>query len=309
MQQTQPVSEVVSIEEIGERFSQLRIISPRWEKAMLKSLEKHGQLTPVILCRIKSGVYEMIDGFKRLRACRKLGISELTSRSLEMGIRACKSTILQLNRVERAMSCMEEALIVHSLHHEDGMTQTEIAVLLDRHKSWICRRIKLVSSLSEDVQGNIRLGLLPASLGVELSVLQRCNQDRLLTLIQKHRLTWRETRKLVKLLQNTPKWEHEPIFRDPRRMLIEPEDSIELDPADLRSLSYPVKRILSRLLTLRTVCVDVAQLLSASPLGQFEENEEKRLQQECRETLSGVDYIRKELDDISCNVTSSDPSK
>ena len=43
----------------------------------------------------------------------------------------------------------EEALVVHSLSHEDGLSQGEIAVLLGRHKSWVCRRLSLVERLSD----------------------------------------------------------------------------------------------------------------------------------------------------------------
>ena len=113
--------------------------------------------------------------------------------------------MLQLNRVGRAISGMEEALVVHSLYHEDGLSQVEIGVLLGRHKSWVCRRLSLIERLSDEAQQSIRLGLLPASLGAELARLQRCNQDLLLESIRKHRLSWRETRKVVAALENSPR--------------------------------------------------------------------------------------------------------
>ena len=93
---------------------------------------------------------------------------------------------------------MEEALVVHSLCHDDGLSQVEIAGLLGRHKSWVSRRVALIARLSDEVQERIRLGLLPASLGAELARLQRCNQLQVLeSSIKTHHLTWRETRKVV----------------------------------------------------------------------------------------------------------------
>jgi hypothetical protein len=34
---------------------------------MLRSMEKYGQMTPVVVSRMERGHYELLDGFKRLR--------------------------------------------------------------------------------------------------------------------------------------------------------------------------------------------------------------------------------------------------
>jgi len=63
----------IAIAGIGERFAPLRIVEPQAERAMLYSMQKYGQLTPVVVCRIAPGEQELLDGFKRLRAGRQLG--------------------------------------------------------------------------------------------------------------------------------------------------------------------------------------------------------------------------------------------
>ena len=93
----------IPVSKIGERFASLRIADPPAELAMRHSLQQYGQLTPVVICRITAGEHELLDGFKRLRAARQLGYSELTARSLEISLRACKAAMLQLNPVGRAM--------------------------------------------------------------------------------------------------------------------------------------------------------------------------------------------------------------
>ena len=117
----------IPITRIGERFAPLRIADPVAEQAMLRSMVKYGQQTPVVVCRIADGDPELLDGFKRLRAGRQLGIKELTVRTLDVGLRGCKAAMLLLNRVGRPITSMEEALVVHSLCHEDGLNQVEIA--------------------------------------------------------------------------------------------------------------------------------------------------------------------------------------
>ena len=41
---------------ISERFGNLRIINPQADRAMLRSMEKYGQMTPVVVSRITGDV-------------------------------------------------------------------------------------------------------------------------------------------------------------------------------------------------------------------------------------------------------------
>ena len=253
------------------------------------------QFAPVVTGRIVSGEQELLDGFKRLRAGRQLGFSELTVRPLEVSLRACQAALWQLHRVGRALSGMEEALVVHSLYPEDGLTQVEIGVLLGRHQSWVGRRLSLIERLSDEAQQRIRLGLLPASLGAELAKLQRCNQDLLLESIRQHHLSWRETRKVATALENSPSWEHDGILRDPRGVVIAPDDEAFVDPRDEKGLSFQARRVQQRLLSLDKVCIEVACLFSCTELGQFETDEQKRLRADCARVLNSLASVEKEL--------------
>jgi hypothetical protein len=58
-------------EEIGEHYGRYRLHLPEAERAMARSLERDGQLSPVVVCQ-RQGRYELIDGFKRLGAARGL---------------------------------------------------------------------------------------------------------------------------------------------------------------------------------------------------------------------------------------------
>ena len=284
----------LAIARIGERFAPLRIVEPQAERAMLHSIEKYGQLTPVVVCRIAAGEQELLDDFKRLRAARQLGLAELTARPFELNIRAAKATMLQLNRVGRAICAMEEALVVHSLYHEDGLNQVEIALLLCRHKSWVCRRLALIERLSDEAQQTIRLGLLPASLGTELARLQRRNQDRLLAAIREHRLSVRETRIVANALENEPRHKHDAILRDPRGSLLSPEEACP-DPAEEKGVSFQVKKVLRRLCTLERRCLEVELLVSSTDPLTYEQHEQVRLRSACARVLPSLVRVEKEL--------------
>ena len=85
-------------EEIGEHYGRYRLHVPEAERAMAKSLERYGQLSPVVVCR-RDERYELIDGFKRLGSARRLGqINFLSARLMEADERTVKATIYGLNR-------------------------------------------------------------------------------------------------------------------------------------------------------------------------------------------------------------------
>lgn len=277
---------------ISERFGYLRIINPQADKAMLRSMEKYGQMTPVVVNRMEKGRYEMLDGFKRLRAGRALLLPSLNARILDLGIRAGKVALMQLNWIGKSISSMEEAMVVHSLYHEEALSQVEIATLLGRHKSWVCRRVSLIERLSDEVQENIRLGLLPISMGVELSKLQRSNQEALLETIRKHHLTWRETRKMVSALQSNP-WNNPAcILRNPWEIL-EPEGQVVMTPS---RISDPVARELHRkLLSMQEHCRIAGFAISTTELGQFSEEEEQILISCCRQALESMEQAKENL--------------
>jgi hypothetical protein len=159
--------------------------------------------------------------------------------------------------------------------------------------------------LSDEAQQSIRLGLLPASFGAELAKLQRCNQDLLLKAIRKHRLTWRETRKVAAALQNSPSWEHDGILRDPRGVIIAPDEEALVNPQDEKGLSFKAKQIQQRLFSLEKVCIEVAGLFSCTELGQFETDEEKRLRAGCAQVLNSLACVEKELREAARGATPS----
>jgi ParB/RepB/Spo0J family partition protein len=226
----------IPLDRIGESFGRFRLLSPRHEAAMERSVGRFGQLTPVVVSAAKNDRYEMVDGFKRLRACRKLGNQSLKARVLEAHGRVLKAAMVQLNWKTGHLGDVEEAMIVASLYRDDGLTQVEIAPLLGRDKSWVSRRIALIERLSEEVLEHLRLGLISPTHGRELSRLPRGNQPQALSCVVAHRLCSRETAKLVSMLIERPRWDHELILRlpleilehrqPPRKRLIKPQDSL-----------------------------------------------------------------------------------
>ncbi len=62
---------------IGERFSELRIVNPIADGAILRSMERYGQIMPVVVSEVSQSDCQLLDGFKRLRGAKALGMKSL----------------------------------------------------------------------------------------------------------------------------------------------------------------------------------------------------------------------------------------
>lgn len=187
-------------EEIGEHYGRYRLHVPDAERAMAKSLERYGQLSPVIVCR-RQERYELVDGFKRLGATRRLAqIKQLAARLLEADERTVKAAIYGLNRAGGRTRELEEAWIIHALVREDGLSQVEVAELLGRHKSWVCRRLALLEKLGEKARDDLRVGLLSPTAARQIVRLPQGNQGEVLEAARREALSTAELAGVVDLV-------------------------------------------------------------------------------------------------------------
>ncbi|HEX4629107.1 MAG TPA: hypothetical protein VH137_09980, partial [Gemmatimonadales bacterium] len=138
--------------------------------------------------------------------------------------RSAKAALYTLNRVSGRPSELEEAWIVHALVREDGLPQVEVAELLGRHKSWVCRRLALIEKLAEPAQADLKVGLLSPTCARQLVRLPPGNQAAVLAVIRREALTVHELTGVVDLLQRAPSRELQQYILDaPRDALTQTE--------------------------------------------------------------------------------------
>ena len=122
------------------------------------------------------------------------------------GRRAMKAAIIYLNTKARTIADIESAMVIRSLYRHDHLSQVEIAALLDRHKSFVCRRLQLVERLGDEVLDHLKLGLINITIGRELARLPAGNQAKALATVLKYGFTGKESAQLVSLLLQQPRW-------------------------------------------------------------------------------------------------------
>jgi ParB-like chromosome segregation protein Spo0J len=189
---------LVEIAPLGERLAPLRICDAGALATVRRSLERHGQLSAITLFADKDRL-EIIDGFKRVRASRDLGLPTLLARIDDVDAVEAKLRVAELHD-RRGLTELEEAWLVRSLYRDDHLGQPEIARRMNRHKSWVWRRLMLVESLEPEVQADVRLGLLAPRAAVAVSRLPRGNQKAASSVVVRRGLTVAQTDLLVQEL-------------------------------------------------------------------------------------------------------------
>jgi hypothetical protein len=106
--------------------------------------------------------------------------------------RAAKAAIHATESRWRPHAGLEEAWIIHPLVQDDGMSRVEVAKLLGRHKSWVCRRLALIERFGSQGQGRSTGGLLSPTAPRQIVRLLEGNQTEVLEAIRRERLTTAE---------------------------------------------------------------------------------------------------------------------
>jgi ParB-like chromosome segregation protein Spo0J len=193
-------SRSLSLDEIDLGFRRYRLQRLEAEQVMLRSLQRYGQLSPVVVCEVE-GRLMLVDGFKRHAAARQIPRMEtLWSRCLEADTSTAKAAVYTLNATRGPVQALEEAWIVHALVREDGLSQPAVAALLGRHKSWVCRRLALLEKLAEPAREELGLGLVSPTVARQLTRLPAGNQVEALQAARRESLTAAELRGMVDLL-------------------------------------------------------------------------------------------------------------
>ena len=239
----------LAIEQIGERYARYRLHVPEAERGMMQSLDRYGQISPIVVC-VEEGRYELIDGFKRLGAARKLpSFRRLMARRIETDERGAKAAIYGLNRAGGRTREIEEAWIVHALVREDGLAQVDVAELLGRHKSWVCRRLALIEKLGPEARAELQVGLLTPTAARQIVRLPAGNQSGILDLVRREALSTIELTGVVDLWLECPgQVSQQYLLQHPREALAQAK-GVDLPSRDPR-LSPAGNRIFEQLGTL-----------------------------------------------------------
>lgn len=107
------------VAELGLRYRRYRLADEAGERDMVQSLRRHGQITPLVVCR-REEMLEVLDGFKRASAALVVGLVNLRCQVLAADERQAKVALLTLHGAGKRLVELEEAWLVQALVRDDG---------------------------------------------------------------------------------------------------------------------------------------------------------------------------------------------
>lgn len=151
--------EQVEITSFDLRYQGCRMRCSSAEKALLLSILEKGIRDPLQGIDTEPSRI-LLDGFKRYRCAKKLGVGIVPYRSLGSDE---VSGIIELIRMSNATSLgiLEQAKLIDELKSVHHMSVSEIARLVDKSKGWVGMRVGLIGQMSPLVMGKIFDGKFP----------------------------------------------------------------------------------------------------------------------------------------------------
>jgi len=186
----------LELNQLDRRYEQYRRRSPKREQRLLASLAGAGQQMPVVIVDDGAGGYVLVDGYKRVRALASLRHDVVAATKWTLPER--DALILErLMRTGEEIDALEQGWLLTELNERFGMSEGDLARRFDKSKSWVSRRMGLVTVLPESVQERVLDGLLGAHAAMKyLLPLARANEADCLALIKALGSTQPTTRQL-----------------------------------------------------------------------------------------------------------------
>jgi hypothetical protein len=143
------------------RYEGYRLRDPAQEARLLASIRQRGIERPLAgVSMSRAGVRILLNGFKRQRAAKKLGIDYVPFVSLGEEEAA---GILNLMRgsAEMALDIVEESRFLVELLSVHDMSVADVAEALSRSRGWVSMRRGLWEEMSPAIQGILFRGAFP----------------------------------------------------------------------------------------------------------------------------------------------------
>jgi len=164
----------LELHQLDLRYEGLRRRSPLRERQLLASLAEFGQQLPIVVVAQPDAGFVVIDGYKRVRALRRLAHDRVRSTTWAVA----EAEALLLDRMMRCAgeNTLEQSWLLSELQQRFALSLEDLARRFDRSKSWVSRRLALTVELPLAIQEQVRAGAIAAHAAMKYLVpLARAN--------------------------------------------------------------------------------------------------------------------------------------
>jgi ParB family chromosome partitioning protein len=171
--------------QLALRYERLKVVRPEPERRLLVSLAEVGQQVPIVVVQeATDGSFVVIDGYKRVRALRRLG-RDIVAAGCWPGEEAEALIATRLMQTAEPETALEQSWLLAELHERFGLSLEELARRFGHSVSWVSRRLALTHELPEAIQERVRRGEMGAHGAAKYLVpLARANRQVCLELVE-----------------------------------------------------------------------------------------------------------------------------
>jgi len=147
----------IDLHQIELRYAHTRVKNETILRRLRSSIERYGQITPVLVVPDKDNRFVLIDGYLRLQVMRMCGKDTVIARVWETEEHNALLTVLAKSDA-RQWEAVEQASMLSELIVRFELSMEQVAKRVGRDKSWVKRRLDLIRALPEDVLNAVRAG-------------------------------------------------------------------------------------------------------------------------------------------------------
>jgi KorB domain len=144
------VTQSVELTSLDLRYEGHRLRNEARESRLLASIAQRGIEEPLAGVDAPQGRF-LLDGFKRYRCARKLGLDGLPYVSLGQEEASGVVSLMRAS-TDQALSILEQARFVIDLLTIHEMSVAEVAETLSRSKGWVSMRRTLLDEMSDEIR-------------------------------------------------------------------------------------------------------------------------------------------------------------
>jgi hypothetical protein len=149
----------VELSMLDLRYESYRMRNPALEARLLASIAQRGIEEPLEGVDTNERIL-LLNGFKRYRCARRLGIGKAPYASLGQDEALGIMNLLRVSN-NRSLGILEQARFIDDLRRLHRMSVAEIAAGLSRSKAWVSMQLGLIGEMSEKVRQEIFSGRFP----------------------------------------------------------------------------------------------------------------------------------------------------
>ncbi|MCQ9372851.1 ParB/RepB/Spo0J family partition protein [Methyloversatilis sp. XJ19-13] len=147
-----PLADLVEVSNIREAMDEEGIAE------LARDIEARGLLQPIIVTPARGNKYQIVAGHRRTAAVRRTAATAVPAVVIKLNGAETTAAQLAENVQRENLSTLDEGRALLALKKE-GMNLAQLAELVNKSRSWVCKRIACVEGLPWPIEELIREGV------------------------------------------------------------------------------------------------------------------------------------------------------